>query len=136
MVLQLTGVQPVLGVVGRVLVQVGHEDGLAVGRLDVLSGAAIAMAAGADFLIHANKPKVQRGSLSDKVCERKWKKLGREEERERERETYKVERAVDFVKLCAEDGGQEIGHFEDDLWIECVRTEVISVALRSTERRF
>jgi hypothetical protein len=49
-VLQLGGVHAVLGVVGRVLVEVGHEDGLAVGRLDVFSGAAVAVAAGADFL--------------------------------------------------------------------------------------
>lgn len=50
MILQLRGVHPVLGVVGGVLVEVGHEDGLAVGGLDVFSGAAIAVAAGADFL--------------------------------------------------------------------------------------
>lgn len=50
-ILQLRGVHPVLGVVGGVLVEVGHEDGLAVGGLDVLSGAAIAVATGADFLI-------------------------------------------------------------------------------------
>lgn len=49
-VLQLRGVHPVLGVVGGVLVEVGHEDGLAVGGLDVFSGAAVAVTAGADFL--------------------------------------------------------------------------------------
>lgn len=51
MILQLRGVHPVLGVVGGVLVEVGHEDSLTVGGLDVLSGAAIAVATGADFLI-------------------------------------------------------------------------------------
>lgn len=49
-VLQLRGVHPVLGVVGGVLVEVGHEDGLAVGGLDVFSRAAVAVTAGADFL--------------------------------------------------------------------------------------
>ena len=48
--LQLRRVHPVLGVVGRVLVQVGHEDGLAVGGLDVFSRAAVAMTAGTNFL--------------------------------------------------------------------------------------
>ena len=50
MVLELGGVHAVLGIVGGVLVEVGHEDGLAVGGLDVFPGAAVAMAAGADFL--------------------------------------------------------------------------------------
>lgn len=50
MILQLRGVHPVLGVVGGVLVEVGHEDGLAVGGLDVFSRAAVAVTAGADFL--------------------------------------------------------------------------------------
>lgn len=49
-VLQLRRVHPVLGVVRRVLVQVGHEDGLAVRGLDVFSRAAVAVAAGTDFL--------------------------------------------------------------------------------------
>jgi len=48
-VLQLRGVHPVLGVVRRVLVQVGHEDRLRVRGLDVLAGAAVAVAAGADL---------------------------------------------------------------------------------------
>lgn len=51
MVLQLAGVHLVLGVVGRVLVQVGQEDGLRVGRLDVLAAAAVAVAAGADLVV-------------------------------------------------------------------------------------
>ena len=50
-VLQLAGVHLVLGVVGRVLVQVGQEDGLRVGRLDVLAAAAVAVAAGADLVV-------------------------------------------------------------------------------------
>lgn len=49
-VLQLAGVHPVLGVVRRVLVQVRHEDRLAVRGLDVLPRAAVAVAARADFL--------------------------------------------------------------------------------------
>lgn len=49
MILQLRRVHATLGIVGRVLVQVRHEDGLAVRGLDVLAGAAIAVAAGADF---------------------------------------------------------------------------------------
>ena len=51
MVLQLAGVHLVLGVVGRVLVQVGQEDGLRVGRLHVLAAAAVAVAAGADLVV-------------------------------------------------------------------------------------
>ena len=51
MVLQLAGVHLVLGVVGRVLVQVGQEDGLRVGGLDVLAAAAVAVAAGADLVV-------------------------------------------------------------------------------------
>lgn len=41
----------VLGVVGRVLVEVGEEDGLRVRRLHVFARAAIAMAAGADLVV-------------------------------------------------------------------------------------
>ena len=51
MVLQLARVHLVLRVVGRVLVQVGQEDGLGVGRLDVLARAAVAVAAGADLVV-------------------------------------------------------------------------------------
>lgn len=51
MVLQLAWVHLALGVVGRVLVHVGHEDGLGVGWLDVLSGAAVAMSACADLVV-------------------------------------------------------------------------------------
>jgi len=50
-VLQLTGVHLVLRIVGWVLVQVGQEDGLRVGWLDVFARAAVAVAAGADFVV-------------------------------------------------------------------------------------
>lgn len=50
-VLQLRGVHAVLGVEGRVLVQVGHQDRLAVGRLDVLARAPVTVAAGADLVV-------------------------------------------------------------------------------------
>lgn len=50
-VLQLRGVHAVLGVEGRVLVQIGHEDGLRVRRLDVLATAAVAVAAGTDLVV-------------------------------------------------------------------------------------
>lgn len=50
-VLQLGRVHAVLGVEGGVLVEVGHEDGLRVGGLDVFAGAAIAVAAGADLIV-------------------------------------------------------------------------------------
>ena len=50
-VLQLARVHLVLGVVGRVLVEVGQEDGLRVRGLDVLAAAAVAVAAGADFVV-------------------------------------------------------------------------------------
>lgn len=50
-VLQLGGVHAVLGVEGWVLVEVWHQDRLAVGGLDVFSGAAVAVAAGADFVV-------------------------------------------------------------------------------------
>lgn len=51
MVLQLARVHLVFGVVGRVLVEVGEEDGLGVGGLDVLAAAAVAVPAGADFVV-------------------------------------------------------------------------------------
>ena len=51
MVLQLRRVHLVLGVVGGVLVEVGEEDGLAVGGLDVFARAAVAMTAGTDFVV-------------------------------------------------------------------------------------
>ena len=50
-VLQLARVHLVLGVVGRVLVEVGQEDGLRVRGLDVLAAAAVAVAAGADLVV-------------------------------------------------------------------------------------
>jgi len=51
MVLELRRCHLVAGCVGWVLVEVGQEDGLAVGGFDVFSGAAIAVAAGADFVV-------------------------------------------------------------------------------------
>lgn len=50
-VLQLGRVHLVFGVVGRVLVEVGQQNGLRIGRLDVLARAAVAVAAGADFVV-------------------------------------------------------------------------------------
>lgn len=51
MVLQLAGVHLALGVVGWVLVHVGHEHGLGVGGLDVLSGAAVTVSACANLVV-------------------------------------------------------------------------------------
>ncbi len=51
MVLQLAGVHLVLRVIGGVLIEVGKEDGLTVGRLDVLARTAVAVSAGADFVV-------------------------------------------------------------------------------------
>lgn len=51
MVLQLARVHLVLGVVGRVLVQVRQEDGLGVRGLHVLAAAAVAVPAGADLVV-------------------------------------------------------------------------------------
>lgn len=51
MVLQLARVHLVFGVVGRVLVEVWEEDGLRVGGFDVLATAAVAVSAGADFVV-------------------------------------------------------------------------------------
>lgn len=51
MVLQLARVHLVFRIVGRVLIQVGQEDGLGVGGLDVLATAAVAVPAGADFVV-------------------------------------------------------------------------------------
>lgn len=53
MVLELVRVHLALGVVGRVLVQVGEQDGLRVGGLDVLARAPVAVPAGADFVVEA-----------------------------------------------------------------------------------
>lgn len=52
-VLQLVLVHFVLGVEGWVLVEVREQYRLRVGRLDVLSRAAVAMAARADFIVEA-----------------------------------------------------------------------------------
>ena len=51
MVLQLARVHLVLGVVGRVLVQVRQEDGLGVRGFHVLAAAAVAVPAGADLVV-------------------------------------------------------------------------------------
>ena len=51
MVLQLAGVHLVLWIVGGVLVEVGEKDGLRVRGFDVLSRAAIAVSAGANFVV-------------------------------------------------------------------------------------
>ncbi len=50
-VLQLAGIHLVLGIVGWVLVEIGEEDGLRVGGLDVFSRAAVAVAARANFVV-------------------------------------------------------------------------------------
>lgn len=50
-VLQLARVHLVFRIVGRVLVEVGEEDRLRVGGLDVLAAAAVAVPAGADFVV-------------------------------------------------------------------------------------
>jgi len=50
-VLELGRVHLCFGIVGGVLVEVGEEDGLAVGGLDVFAGTAVAVAAGADFVV-------------------------------------------------------------------------------------
>lgn len=51
MVLQLARVHLDLGVVGRVLVQVRQQDGLAVRRLDVLARAPVAVPARSDLVV-------------------------------------------------------------------------------------
>jgi hypothetical protein len=51
MVLELAWVHFVLRVVGRVLIHVGHQDGLRVGRLDMLARAPVAVAACADLVV-------------------------------------------------------------------------------------
>lgn len=50
-VLQLARVHLAFGVVGRVLVHVRHEDGLRVGGLHMLAGAAITVSACADLVV-------------------------------------------------------------------------------------
>lgn len=50
-VLHLAGVHLVLGVVGRVLIHVRHENGLGVRRLDMLARAAVTVSACANFVV-------------------------------------------------------------------------------------
>lgn len=50
-VLHLTGVHLVLGVVGRVLVHVGHQDGLRVRGLDMFAGASVSVSACTDLVV-------------------------------------------------------------------------------------
>jgi len=61
-ILQLGGVHLALGVVGRVLVQVRQQDGLRVRGLDVLARAAVAVSAGADFVVEGAIDLVLLGS--------------------------------------------------------------------------
>lgn len=51
MVLQLRRIHLVFWVVGGILVEVGEEDGLRVGGLDVLAGTAVAVATGTNFVV-------------------------------------------------------------------------------------
>jgi len=51
MVLQLARIHLVLGIVGWVLVEVGEQDRLRVGGLDVFARAAVAVAACANFIV-------------------------------------------------------------------------------------
>ena len=50
-ILQLTCIHLILRIIGRVLVEVGQENGLGVRGLDVFSRAAVAVATGADFVV-------------------------------------------------------------------------------------
>lgn len=50
-ILQLAGIHLVLGIVGGVLVEVGQEDGLRIGGLNMFSRAAIPVPACADFIV-------------------------------------------------------------------------------------
>lgn len=80
-VLELGRVHAVLGIVGRVLVEVGHQDGLAVGGLDVFSRAAVAMSAGTNFLIRRARegakvsnaePRNTKGSFHAPLGKARW----------------------------------------------------------------
>ena len=86
MVLELARVHLVLGIVGGVLVQVGEKDRLRVGGLDVFARAAVAVAAGADFVVE--------GAVDLGMLVGVWEGDGG---------TY-------FVLLGAEYGGQVVGH--------------------------
>ena len=66
MVLQLRGVHFVFGIVGRVLVEVGEQDRLAVRGLDVFSRTAVAVAAGANFVVEGAVDLFEGGK---RVCE-------------------------------------------------------------------
>jgi len=67
MVLQLAGIHLVLGIVGRVLVEVGKQDRLAVGRLDMFSRAAVAVPACADLVVEGTVNVV--GLCAEDACE-------------------------------------------------------------------
>lgn len=70
MILQLGSVHTVLGVKGRILVEVRHENGLAVAGLDVFARTAIAMTASTNFIVEATVDFVLFGAKngSQKVC--------------------------------------------------------------------
>lgn len=53
MVLELRSIHARFVVVCRVLVEIGEQDGLGVGGFDVFARAAVAVAAGADFVVEA-----------------------------------------------------------------------------------
>jgi hypothetical protein len=74
-VLELGGVHAVLRIVRRVLVEVGHENGLTVGGLDVLSGAAVAVSTSTDFLAGARvsnaEPQMRAAAFTLRNAQRK-----------------------------------------------------------------
>jgi hypothetical protein len=53
----------------------------------------------------------RRGKAMDKTISRRARRQVRDT-RMGKQETHKVERAVDLVKLGAENGGEEIGHID------------------------
>ncbi len=92
-VLQLARVHLVLGVVGWVLVEVGEQDRLRVRGLDVFSGAAVAVAAGAYFVVEGAV------DLGDMLVSGVLEML-----------FWWV--FANLVLLCTEDGGEVVRHGE------------------------
>lgn len=101
-VLQLARIHLVLGVECRVLIHVREEDGLRVGRFDMLSRAPVAMAAGSDLIVERA---VDLDGLSVR-CSVPSMGLNKKVKELRENGVY----ATYLVLLSSKDGREIIGH--------------------------
>lgn len=97
MILQLRRVHFVLGVVRRVLIEVGQEDGLRIRRFNMFARTPVAVAACADFVVEGAVDLFVKISLFS-CAQEKYICMGFG--------------STNLVLFCAEDGGEIVGHDE------------------------